>query len=116
MRGEGAGRAAPSAAARAVADGVVVAVRLSPKAARGGIDGLRVDADGRAYVAVRVTAPAHGGKANAAMIKLLAKTWRVPAGAITIEAGHKDRRKRLHVAGDAAVLVARVMDGLGDNQ
>jgi uncharacterized protein (TIGR00251 family) len=105
-------RAAPSAAVRAVADGVVVAVRLSPKAARGAIDGLRVDADGRVYVAVRVNAPAHGGRANAAMIKLLAKTWRVPAGAITIVAGHKNRRKRLHVAGDAAVLAARVMDGL----
>lgn len=101
---------------RTVADGVVVAVRLTPKAARGGIDGLRADADGRGYVAVRVTAPAHGGKANAAMIKLLAKTWRVPAGAITIAAGHKDRRKRLHVAGDAALLAARVMDGLEDTR
>ena len=97
---------------RAVADGVVVAVRLTPKAARGGIDGVRIDADGRGYVAVRVNAPARDGKANAAMIKLLAKTWRVPASAITIAAGHKDRRKRLHVAGDAAVLSARVMDGL----
>ena len=107
---------APGAAARAVADGVVVAVRLTPKAARGGIDGLRVDADGRDYVAVRVNAPARDGKANAAMIKLLAKAWRVPASAITIAAGHKDRRKRLHVAGDAGELAARVMDGLGDTR
>ena len=85
-----------------------VAVRLVPKAARAGLDGVRVDAAGCPYLAARVTAAAESGKANAALIKLLAKQWRLPAASITLAAGHKGRRKNLRIAGDPEALMARL--------
>lgn len=97
----------------AVADGVVVAVRVTAKAARVGIDGLATDADGRSYLSIRVTAPAQDGKANKALIKLLAKCAGVPASRITLTAGAKARRKRLHIAGDPTALRAALSRAAG---
>ncbi len=60
--------------------------------------------DGRTALAVRVSAPPEGGKANAALVKLLAKTWKLPKSAITIAAGHGGRQKSLLIAGDPKAL------------
>jgi hypothetical protein len=89
-------------------DGVQVAVRLTPGAARAGLDGVRVDAAGNPYLAARVAAPAESGRANTALIKLLAKLWRLPRGTITLTAGHRSRRKSLRIAGDPEALFARL--------
>ncbi|MBL29521.1 MAG: hypothetical protein CMM50_18480 [Rhodospirillaceae bacterium] len=97
----------------AVTDGVTVAVRLMPKASRAGIEGVTQDADGKALLKVRVTAPPVDGAANAALVKLLAKAWRVPARSITITAGEKDRRKVIHVAGDAHSLMQAILATAG---
>lgn len=93
---------------RPAADGIELAVRLTPKAARAGLAGVRTDDAGHAYLAVRVTAPAEGGKANNALIKLLAKTLGTAARDITLTAGAKDRRKRLRIHGDPETLQARL--------
>ena len=85
-------------------DGLRVAVRLTPRASRAGVDGVRLDAAGQAYLQVRVTAPAEGGKANAALLKLLAKAWGVTRSRLAIVAGAKDRRKTVAVAGDPTAL------------
>ena len=55
-------------------------------------------------VAQRVTEPPEDGKANAALIKLLAKAWKLPKSAVSLVAGHTDRRKTLAVAGGPAAL------------
>lgn len=91
-----------------VGDGLRVAVRLTPKASRDRIDGIVAEADGGAVLKVTVTAVPEDGKANAALIKLLAKTWKLPKTAITITAGATDRRKTLHIAGDGQVLKQRL--------
>lgn len=91
-----------------VADGVRVAVRLTPKAARDRIDGLAADAEGAVALKVSVTAVPEDGKANAALIKLLSKEWRVPKSAITLVQGATDRRKLLHIGGDPSELAARL--------
>ena len=57
---------------------------------------------------MRVTAAPDKGKANQAIIKLLAKEWRIPAGAITVAAGETDRRKTLHIAGETDSLIERL--------
>ena len=75
-------------------------LRVRPGAGRTAVEGLGKLADGGAILMVRVGAPAEGGKANAAVIKLLAKTWRLPKGALTIAAGATARRKSLEIAGD----------------
>ena len=85
-----------------------MALKVAPKAARAGIAGVEADAAGRAALKVRVTEAPEGGKANAAVVKLLAKAWRLPKGALEITAGAKDRRKTLLVAGDGHALAARL--------
>ena len=79
-------------------------MRVTPKASRAGIAGIGVDAAGRVFLKVRVTEAPEGGKANAAVIKLLAKAWKVPKGSIRVVSDRTDRRKTLLVAGDVAEL------------
>lgn len=64
--------------------------------------------DGSAVLRVRVGAPPEGGRANAALIRLLAKEWCLPKGAITIRRGARQRLKTVHVAGDAGLLAPRM--------
>lgn len=97
--------ASPFAAAP---DGVRVAVRLTPKASRDSVDGLKPTAAGGVELAVKVTAAPEKGKANAALIRLLAKQWRVAAGDIELVAGETDRHKTLKVRGAAGDLLARL--------
>lgn len=91
-----------------VADGVRIAVRLAPGASRTAVGGTVADADGNVALKASVTAVPEGGKANAALIRLLAKEWRLPKGAFTLVAGATDRRKVLHVAGAPEALAARL--------
>ncbi|HET6520763.1 MAG TPA: DUF167 family protein [Geminicoccaceae bacterium] len=89
-------------------DGVRVAVKVTPKASGEAVRGVAVEADGRAYLVVRVTAAAEEGRANAAVIRLLAKRWRLPAGSIQVVSGATARRKVLHLDGAPAALLERL--------
>ena len=62
---------------------------------------------------IQVTAPPVDGAANAALIKLLAKTWRLPKSAITIAVGATGRTKFVALAGRADDLAGRLDDWLG---
>ena len=83
-------------------------IRLTPRAARSRVEGVGAGADGGAVLKVAVTAPPERGKANAAMITLLAKAWRLPKTSMAITAGATARRKTLLVKGDGKALVARL--------
>jgi len=96
----------------AVDDGLRIRVRLTPKAARDRIQGVVHDADGVVALKVAVTAPPEKGKANAALIKILARAWRVPKSDLSLVAGHRDRRKVLHLAGDPDRLAKTLADWL----
>ncbi len=87
-------------------DGLRVFVRLQPKARREGIEGIVTEPDGRIALKVAVTAPPESGKANAALVALLGKSWRLPKSAIEIVGGAADRRKTLLLRGDPASLQA----------
>jgi uncharacterized protein len=87
-----------------VADGVRVTVRVTPKASRNAVTGLAERADGGVALKVGVTAVPEDGKANEAVIKLLAKAWGVPRTSVAVVAGATDRNKILRVAGDPAAL------------
>lgn len=90
------------------ADGLVLSVRLTPKGGRDGIDGIEILSDGRSVLKARVRAAPSEGEANAALIRLLAKTLDVPARAVTLAAGATARIKRVAIDGDAAVLAAKL--------
>jgi hypothetical protein len=82
-----------------VADGIAVRVRVRPGASRTAVLGRTLLADGTAAVLAAVSAPPEDGKANAALIRLLAKIWRVPKTGVTVASGATARTKMLHVAG-----------------
>ena len=92
----------------ATADGVRVAIRLTPRAAAERIDGVIDDADGGPVLKVSVTAPPVESRANDALLRLLAREWRLPQRDLTLAAGGKSRNKSVHIAGDAGALLARL--------
>jgi hypothetical protein len=80
-------------------DGLLVAIRVTP---RGGRDAIAAGTE--EHLAARLAAAPVDGKANAALIALVAKTFGVPKRDVTLIGGDTARLKRLHVAGDAAAL------------
>ena len=88
---------------RCARGGVLLAVRVSPKAARDGIDGLADTPQGPA-VQVRVRAVPDEGRANAAVETVVAGWLGVPGRTVRIARGHKSRVKTLEIAGDADTL------------
>lgn len=89
--------------------GVELRVRLTPKSARDGVEGVETAADGRAHLKARVRAVPEDGKANRALVKLLAKALGVPAGAVALVSGETARLKTLRLDGDPAALEARLL-------
>ena len=100
--------AAPPGWLSAHAGGVRLALKVTPRAARTVVDGIGRDARGQAYLAVRVTAAPDGGKANAAVIKLLARRWRLPARDLRLVSGASARRKILQVDGPPQRLLTEL--------
>lgn len=98
---------------RALADGVELAVRLTPKGGRDGPDGVVADGAGRALAALRVAAPAVDGAANRALIRLVADGLDVAPSAVRIVRGEGARVKQLRIAGEPARLLARLAAWLG---
>ena len=88
------------------ANGATLTIRLTPKGGRDAIDGVEVLADGRAALRVRVRAVPAEGEANAALIRLIAKTMGVPPRDVVLVAGATGRLKRLMISGDSPTLIA----------
>ena len=97
----------------AVPDGVRLALRLTPRAARNGVDGIVSDADGRPLLKLRLVAPPVEGAANEALIAFLAKALSLRKADIAIRSGETGRIKILHLAGDSAAIL-RKLDALLD--
>jgi uncharacterized protein (TIGR00251 family) len=88
--------------------GLLVDVRVTPRASREGLDGIAIRDDGRPVLAVRVRAAPSDGQANAALIALVAKALHLPHGAVRIEAGATARRKTLRLDAEPAALAERL--------
>jgi uncharacterized protein (TIGR00251 family) len=85
-------------------DGVIIEVRVIPRARRRGVAGIR---DGA--VLLRLQAPPVDGAANAEVVDILADLLDVPRGAVTILSGHHSRRKRIAVTGVAPAAAAKAL-------
>jgi|TARA_R110000782_G_C14741685_1_gene406256 hypothetical protein len=97
-----------------VAEGLRVALKVTPKAAANRLTGLAADAEGGLVLKVSVTAPADKGKANAAVVKLLAKEWGVAKSDIEVTQGAASRTKTLLIRGDGTELMRRLTDWCQD--
>lgn len=87
--------------------GVTVPIRVQPKASADRIVGEHAGS-----LKVAVTAPPEGGKANDAVIKLLAGKLKVSKSSIRIISGHTSRRKIVHIDGVGTEEITRlVQDG-----
>jgi uncharacterized protein YggU (UPF0235/DUF167 family) len=84
----------------------VLAVRLTPKGGRDAIDGVEQLADGRPVLKARVRAAASEGEANAALVRLLAKSLGVAPRQVSLVAGATARIKRLKIEGAGPALAA----------
>ena len=89
---------------RHVSAGIRVALRVTPRGGRDGIDGIETLADGRCVMKVRVRAIAEGGEANRAVTELLAKALGVPKARVKILSGTTSRLKQVAVDGDPKML------------
>lgn len=85
-----------------------VSIRLTPRAATDQIVGIENGA-----LKVTVTAPPAESRANDALLRLLAREWRIAQRDLTITAGAKSRDKTILIRGDPAALMARLAPGVG---
>ncbi|MDR2106063.1 MAG: DUF167 domain-containing protein [Coriobacteriales bacterium] len=68
-----------------------LAVKVTPRAGADGVVGWLSDA--RDELGVRVTAAPEGGKANGAVVKMLARSMGIPKSTIGLVRGHTSRHK-----------------------
>jgi uncharacterized protein (TIGR00251 family) len=84
--------------------GLTIALRVTPRGGRDGVDGIEQLSDGRSVLKVRVRAIADGGEANRAVLVLLAKSLGVPKASVSLLSGATSRLKQIAVEGDPARL------------
>lgn len=88
------------------AEGVIITVKALPHSARAGVRGV----DGGA-LKVAVTAPPEKGKANEAVLAVLAKFLAVPRSSLELLTGDSSRNKRVLVKGMSAEDVKKRVSG-----
>ena len=91
----------------AVSNGVLVTVKVTPRARHEAVEPAGQDAALR----VRVTEAPESGKANAAVIALLARHWRVPKSSLAMVTGGSSRIKRILVRGEPSILMSKLKSG-----
>jgi uncharacterized protein (TIGR00251 family) len=74
-------------------DNLLVAVHVLPRAKRDEIEGEVIDSAGKKWLKVRLTATPEDGKANKALIRLLAKEWGCAPSCLSIVSGELSRHK-----------------------
>ena len=96
------------AAVRDVPGGVELSVFCQPKAARSALIGMHGGA-----LKAKVKAPPVEGRANRALLDLLAGALSVPRGRVTLVSGEQSRNKRVRVDGvDAESALAAILVAL----
>lgn len=87
--------------------GVVIDVHVQPGGSRDEVVGRHGDA-----LKVKVSAPPEGGRANAAVCRLLADAFAVPPSSVDVVGGGRSRRKRVRIDGIDPDVAATRLDRL----
>ena len=73
----------------------LIAIQVAPKSSKNAIEGIVKDANGKEWLKVRLTVVPEDGKANKALLKLLAKEWKVPQSSLEIVSGLTSKYKTI---------------------
>ena len=90
---------------RTYATHVILNVRVTPKSGTDAINGLYEAANGAISLKIRVTQPPDKGKANKAVIALLAKRLGFAKSALSIVAGDTSRNKQIRISGQPEAII-----------
>ena len=90
----------PASFAHDAGDGCRLAVRVHPGALKNAVTGTH---DGA--IKISLTTPPTDGRANEALIALLAGLLRVPKARISLVSGATSRTKQMHITGKSAAEV-----------
>ena len=98
--------------------GLLLPVRLTPNAAKDAVEGWRTSDDGSRHLAVRVRAVPEKGKANKALIALLARHMRLPKRDVDVIRGATSRLKtvRIEAEGPALARIRSLLEGPSDER
>jgi uncharacterized protein YggU (UPF0235/DUF167 family) len=84
--------------------GVTIELRAQPRARRTALD------YSTGALKAAVTAPAENGKANDAVVALLAAEWHLPRSAFAVLRGAAARDKVFSISGEPAALAGRIAE------
>ena len=82
--------------------GVTVDIVVKPRSSREGVGPVQGD-----RLIVAVNAPPVDGKANEAVVRVLAETFKVARSAVAIVRGETGRKKTIRIAGVSAAAISR---------
>ena len=85
---------------RVVTDGVLLSIKLQPRASANEVGGLLGN-----ELRIKVTAPPVDAAANEALLRLLAETLDCPRGRVELTRGHTSRHKVVKIHGFSAEAV-----------
>jgi uncharacterized protein len=88
-------------------DGVILHVRLTPKSSGARIAGVE-DHGGKPVLKAYVTMPPEDGKANTALLALVAGWLGIPKTAVALTSGQKSRLKSVAVSGEPDKLLEKI--------
>ena len=89
-------------------DHLRLSVRLTPNGGRDAIDGMETGSEGECYLKARVSVAPEKGKANKALIALIAKSIGIPKSALSLVSGETARKKILRIEGEPEDLIERL--------
>jgi uncharacterized protein YggU (UPF0235/DUF167 family) len=85
--------------------GLIVSVRLTPRASRDEIEGIGQLSDGSQVLRICVRAVPEKGKANRALLEILARAAQIAPSCARMASGTSSRRKTIILEGDAAAMI-----------
>ena len=85
--------------------GLIVFVRLTPRASRDEIEGIGQLSDGSQVLRIRVRAVPEKGEANRDLLEILARAAQIAPSCARIANGASSRRKTIILEGDRAAMI-----------
>ena len=95
-----------SAYFRIHSDHAILSVKLQPSARGNAIVGIEDIGNGEVALKIKLSAPPVDGKANAALLALLADTFDIPKSTLTLVQGTSSRLKRVRIDAPPETLAA----------